>query len=428
MALFGPYSLWHQLWSLPVRASRTIWFACGPVERTAAILPLIAALRERFARVEPAFSPASTHELSDLTAMLPDGRVVYPPLSWPAVLRRHLIDLDVRLLVVLAAAEGLGLALANAAARRAIPIVLLRAHGDPPWSGPAPSLEIYFGNQSATSASNAERVLSVPESLDGAAVDEIVSAIRPLLALDLKLRRGETRFYRRAVRDYLGRSLEEGFLKRLLGRRLRRIETLEDLRRELKRPRTILCLGNGPTSEDPGLAEQTHDCLFRVNHMWLDREKFTDPDVVFCGSAATVSRVRKTVFAFQSGDSERRLLTNLLFLCLSGPQRYISLERFSLFFSEERWRGLRPTNGAAMLATASALQPDRLVIAGIDLFSHPAGSYPGDSVTPNAYTPGHEPDSELALLLEALDRFKGDLVILSPALLAAWQRHRQMKP
>src|SRR3546814_18573292 len=74
-----------------------------------------------------------------------------------------------------------------------------------------------------------------------------------------------------------------------------------------------------------------------------------------------------------------------------------------------------------MLATAAALQPERLVISGVDLFSHPAGIYPGDTTTPNAYTPGHNPDSELAVLLEALSLYKGELVILSAALRERWE-------
>ena len=70
--------------------------------------------------------------------------------------------------------------------------------------------------------------------------------------------------------------------------------------------------------------------------------------------------------------------------------RYATIERFGLFISQPQWQDVRPTNGAVMLATAVALQPSRLVISGVDLFNHPAGSYPGDSTTPNAYSQGHE--------------------------------------
>src|SRR3546814_12548157 len=69
-----------------------------------------------------------------------------------------------------------------------------------------------------------------------------------------------------------------------------------------------------------------------------------------------------------------------------------------------------------MLATAVALQPRHLVVAGVALFNHPAGAYPGDAVTPNAYTAAHDPGTELALPLEALSLSTGELTIPSPAL------------
>ena len=70
--------------------------------------------------------------------------------------------------------------------------------------------------------------------------------------------------------------------------------------------------------------------------------------------------------------------------CLDGPQH-------------------RPTSGAIMLASAVALQPDQLVIAGLDMFRHPEGSYPGDRKTMNAYTPAHSYDQELAFILFHLE-------------------------
>ena len=78
-----------------------------------------------------------------------------------------------------------------------------------------------------------------------------------------------------------------------------------------------------------------------------------------------------------------------------------------------------------MLATAVALQPKRLIVAGMDLFQHPAGSYPGDSTTPNAYTVLHDRDTELAFILSRLDRFEGELTILSEILDGHWQTHRK---
>ena len=74
-----------------------------------------------------------------------------------------------------------------------------------------------------------------------------------------------------------------------------------------------------------------------------------------------------------------------------------------------------------MIAVAAALKPKRLVIAGVDLFQHPEGSYPGDKKTPNAYTPAHTLDKELAFMLFHLEQFGGEVVIIGEALARIWQ-------
>jgi len=84
------------------------------------------------------------------------------------------------------------------------------------------------------------------------------------------------------------------------------------------------------------------------------------------------------------------------------------------------WGHLRPTNGASMLATASALNPEKLIVAGIDLFQHPEGSYPGDPATPNAYSPGHSRQTELDYIMQLFAGFRGELVIVGDILVEAW--------
>jgi hypothetical protein len=64
-----------------------------------------------------------------------------------------------------------------------------------------------------------------------------------------------------------------------------------------------------------------------------------------------------------------------------------------------------------------------LVIAGVDLFQHPEGSYPGDKSTANAYTPAHTLDKELAFMLFQLDQFNGEIVIIGDALDREWRAH-----
>ncbi|WP_420347748.1 hypothetical protein [Pelagibius sp.] len=250
----------------------------------------------------------------------------------------------------------------------------------------------------------------------------------PLLRQDLKLMRSAQRPLRRRFEQAALRCMDHPRVRRWLSAMVERVDTLDQLGARLGNPSTILCLGNGPSSEAPEVGNVAFDCLFRVNHVWHSRGFLTAPDMVFTGAKATLAAVRAPVFGLQSIKSEGRLLATRFLRPGRGRSCYATIERFGLYLSEARWEGVRPTNGAAMLATAVALKPARLVISGIDLFSHPDGTYPGDRTTPNAYSPGHDAESELALLLEALDLYQGELTILSPALKARWDEHCAARP
>jgi hypothetical protein len=201
----------------------------------------------------------------------------------------------------------------------------------------------------------------------------------------------------------------------VLRARAQRLDSLEAVRAALGPCDTILCLGNGPSSEDPRLTALAVDCLFRVNCSWLGRGWLTRPRLVFVGDARCLRAVDGAVFGFRTIEEEARLLGYHL---VRGPLRrlrYLTIERLPVSINERRWRA-RPTNGAAMIATAAALEPRRLVIAGVDLFQHPAGAYPGDPATPNDYLVMHDRDTELAVVDLALRRFRGEVTILSEAL------------
>ncbi len=66
-----------------------------------------------------------------------------------------------------------------------------------------------------------------------------------------------------------------------------------------------------------------------------------------------------------------------------------------------------PTNGALMIAVAVALTPARLVISGIDLYSHPQGKYPGVADDPQGYDAAHSRETDIACIRDALWRHKG---------------------
>ncbi len=57
------------------------------------------------------------------------------------------------------------------------------------------------------------------------------------------------------------------------------IGKLEDLKTRLGRCDTIICLGNGPSSEDLRLADFQEARLFRVNWIWTHRGWFAAPDM-----------------------------------------------------------------------------------------------------------------------------------------------------
>lgn len=225
---------------------------------------------------------------------------------------------------------------------------------------------------------------------------------------------------RRPLQRLIAAGFDRPMWRRVLGLRARRIDSLDELRATLGNPHTILCLGSGPSSEDPSLAEAKFDCLFRVNHRWLDRGLLCQPDMVFTGQKRTLFTLRGPIFAFQTRRAEGQLVTHQVFNPLCGRMRFVTLERLAILPGLD-WDGIRPTNGATMLATAVALRPRRLIVAGIDLFADPAGAYPGDNQTPNAYVPVHEPGLEADFILRTLAAYDGELVILGKVLAERWK-------
>ncbi len=425
---------------------RTFWFIGRQRGDFESARGLIAALAERYPRLDILFTAPDLATREWLRASYPQAVVLPPPLPFAYFANRFLINLNVRCLMILGDLQSSDRPILRAANRRATPVAIGQSASGQ-TSGEA--------NAAVETSSEAAALGAVPERIEhhlvtsAGALDRLTAAgvareritllegapesrtaaamtvLARLLMQDLKLNRSKQRPIRRRLEALALWAMAQPRLRRLLAERVRRFDDIESLRQELGNPQTILCLGNGPSSEDPAVAAVDYDSLFRVNHSWLERGFLTAPDMVFTGSKATLATVKGAIFGLQSIKSEARLLvTRLMRPDLKGL-RYATIERFDLYLSEPRWEGVRPTNGAAMLAVAVALQPARLVISGVDLYSHPAGSYPGDTATPNAYSPGHEAESELALLMEALSLYKGELTILSPALQERWEAHQR---
>ena len=195
----------------------------------------------------------------------------------------------------------------------------------------------------------------------------------------------------------------------------RRIDDWEALKSRLHHPQSILCLGNGPSSEDPRVLAIEHDCLLRVNWKWKLRGILTNPDIVFIGDARTLRELSSCIFAFWNIWLEYGML--LRYFVTHGPRRmeYITLERMSPLIQEPHWLA-RPSNGALMVVAGVALQPKRLIIGGIDLFLHPDGRYPGDLRGSNQYAQTHLRIVDLAIIHRALQEYHGEVIILSDIL------------
>jgi len=196
----------------------------------------------------------------------------------------------------------------------------------------------------------------------------------------------------------------------------RRLSNWEALRRRLRCPNTVLCLGNGPSSEDPRLLNVNYDALLRVNHQWLERGMLTEADMVFVGSPLTTARVHSCVFGFRTIAWESEMMLRHLLLDRSvGRLEYFTYERVSSFLNDGAWP-CAPTNGALMVATAVGLRPRLLILAGIDLSRDARGRYPGDTLGENDYPQMHSRNVDVETIARVLAGYHGETVIMNESL------------
>jgi len=372
--------------------TRTFMFLGSDVEAFQGLSEVLKTLATGYPRVRPVFVAPRHDEEARLRAMLPDGTAIMAPLPLFGAPLRILKRLNPRIVFLLGEGNPAGSPLVAAAGRRHVPVVRLGQPGSD--RGPEEGVELYL-----------------PEDMESA---RLLDRLVPLMQRDLKQRRSEMagplhpyRMGLRLLHSPLGRAI--------VNRRYRRLEGIEALRAALGHPKTILCLGNGPSSEDPHLNEVAYDCLFRVNDRWVGRGILSDPDVIFTGDSGTLASVRGTIFAFQNEAAADRLKLQRLLGLKDPALRFVVVDQLGTLLDGMELPVV-PTNGATMLATAVALGPERLVIAGIDLFQDVRGSYPGDSKTVNAYTPRHDREVEIEIIRRALDVYQGEVTILGDVL------------
>ena len=91
---------------------------------------------------------------------------------------------------------------------------------------------------------------------------------------------------------------------------MRCITSWDELRSRLGEPKTLLCLGNGPSSEGSGLDRVGFDCLFRVNWIWNDRSVHRDPNVVFTADLDAPSGPSVPIICFPTREDANRILAS----------------------------------------------------------------------------------------------------------------------
>lgn len=383
----------------------------------------VAALLERVSVEQPRLRTVVSASSPELRNWLAERFPAYPVCALPAgnrsLAEAYVRRSNIRAVIMLEDACPPGASLVHALQRQAICLLALTARdGAPVTAALIASAAEYQLRIDATETASA------PAGSDGegrvaVSLSQASGMLGEILGRDLKERRAA-----RGGNGSLWRYVVNNCGSWPFSLRLRRFRDAAALNAGLGAPRTILCLGNGPSSEQPELLRERYDALFRVNHKWLEREFLCDPDVVFTGSRPAMTSLKRVVFGLQNEHQARRLAA----LAVLDPRRartgFFTVDDINPHASDFAWETLRPTNGATMIAAAVALQPRRLVVAGIDLFQHPDGSYPGDKETPNAFSPAHTRAAELAFLLAMFDRFRGELVIHGEVLAREWQRHR----
>lgn len=436
-----------------IEKDRAIWILGSGLAAFRRAEPLIDMLQVKYPRAQFLFTAGSEEARAWLSDRFPEDMMLPAPwpTPWPApgpalwptagragrVIRRA----KVRMIIALGGLGHLESHVLGAAYRWAVPVVVaggMARASDPDAAqrrpepakdlaqaalflvrDPAAEIELKLAGVSSAA-------IQIIDSLDKSeSLEQVMARFSPILARDLKNLRSERRAVRQMMQRLISGAMAHPLPRRLLSSWVERIDSLAALRAELGSPETILCLGNGPSSEDPRLSDVSFDTLFRVNHSWQKRGFLAQPDMIFSGSKSTLAAISGTIFGFQSIETELRLLLSHLFPPTARKLRYATVARLDTLLHRQDWGALRPTNGMAMLATATALKPKRLIVAGIDLYQHPEGSYPGDETTPNAYTPGHSRDLELDFTLRVLRAFEGEIIVIGEVLEGYWAENQR---
>jgi len=382
------------------------------------IKPLIKDLVKRYVRLNIILTTKDIGLITWLKQIYPDHRALPLPHDNPFSISSFLTRGNIRTAVIIDKVPATCTGLVNGLNKRSIALTHLKTLENsqkplPPEYEKACEVLVELVETEVKPTGAKHRQLTATQASD---------MLREMLGRDLKLKREQNSQLPDISYKFLKMSKHITH-RHLVNWRLLSYPGLEELTTALNHPDTIMCLGNGPSSEDKRLSKMTYDKLFRVNHSWRDRRLFQRPDVVFTGSKRSMRAVGDVIFGLQTENAERRLVATRFFSLYLKPTKFFNVSAISPRLIQFDWGNLRPTNGASMLAAAVALQPKKLIVAGMDLFQHPEGSYPGDTSTPNEFSPAHSLDAELRFLRELFDTYQGELVIISDILRDRLSQH-----
>lgn len=319
-----------------------------------------------------------------------DGGYVEQPLRWPKYTRRFFRRLRLQMLLVDEGAQPPGHFVRAALAHH--------------------SAVGFF--DSARDLSAGLRKHSQRESagkLYAGLAEQGVAKTRECLALEVAREPEEYSNLKKRLRLFVWTHIKS----RLRASRLRKRQSFAEVNETLQSPCSILCLGNGPSSEDGKVDQGRYDSVFRVNHRWLERGRFTTPDAVFTGALDSVEKTcRDILYVFITPERANRIVMKASKIV----PRLSFANADELGFPLSQFEPYQPTNGVIMLYFAVMLQPEELTIAGIDLYRDPRGCYPDSTDMPNVYTSAHSEQKELQMILSILGQYKGNLTIIGDSL------------
>ena len=399
-AQFGLRNRLHSWFAAVPRAEASVWIHGSSPQEFEAAGAVLAGLVSGKPQLRPVLTSRSPETVAFLRQWLPEGQAGLLP--WGCTSGRYFRRVHPHLIVLLGGGQSFPRGAFLRARQARVPVAVF---GHPASQG--------GGVETVDPHLIFERIDHRPE--------DVLESLRPLLPPlpDVDVSQA---WLKGTLRDTVGQSRLWSSASRWWS--TRRIDDWEVLRRRLGRPRVVLCLGNGPSSEDPRLSELGHDCLMRVNWRWRERALLTRPDMVFVGDADTIYKAPRCVFGLWNRSIESAMLLRHLVTRGPGRMEYVTLERLSPLIGGRVWPA-RPTNGALMIVAAAGLSPERLIISGMDLFRHPQGPYPGETLARNQYARAHSPQVDMAIIDLALRDYPGEVVILSDILRESLAQYRE---